>query len=94
MAKYKQLSMDERKTIEGLLKQNVSFRKIAGRIGRDKSTVAREVLRNSCAKRTGAFGQVFNNCRNRHAVQAVQEGGLPAPKLQGLRILLPPLPRF
>jgi IS30 family transposase len=69
MAKYKQLSMDERKTIEGLLKENASFKKIAKRIGRDRNTVAREVLRNSCAKRTGSFGQVFNNCKNRQGCE-------------------------
>jgi IS30 family transposase len=65
MANYKQLSKDERITIEELLKDSMSFRKIAERIGRGRSTVAREVLRNSCARRTGAFGRPFNNCRNR-----------------------------
>jgi IS30 family transposase len=65
MTSYKQLSMDERKTIEEQLKQNISFKKIAERIGRNSSTIAREVFRNSYAKRSGAFGQPFNNCMNR-----------------------------
>ena len=65
MSEYKQLSLNERKTIEELLDQSTSFTKIAKHIGRDKNTISREVLRNSCAKRTGAVGQPFNNCRNR-----------------------------
>jgi IS30 family transposase len=65
MAIYKHLSLDERKTIEELLNQHVSFTKIAKRIRRDKNTIAREVLRNSTVKRNGAVGQPFNNCKNR-----------------------------
>jgi IS30 family transposase len=65
MGIYRHLSLDERKTVEELLNQSVSFTKIAKRIHRDKNTIAREVLRNSTAKRTGAVGQPFNNCKNR-----------------------------
>lgn len=66
MAAYKHLSMDERKTIESLLNQGISFRQIGLRLNRDRNTIAREVLRNSKPQRTGASGAAFNNCANRH----------------------------
>jgi IS30 family transposase len=65
MSQYKHLSFDERKTIEDLLNQKVSFSKISKRIHRDRNSVAREVQRNFTVKRTGAVGQAFNNCKNR-----------------------------
>jgi len=65
MAKYKQLSKDERKTIEELLAKRTSFGGIAKRLGRDKNTISREILRNSQPKQTGSLGMPFNNCANR-----------------------------
>ena len=62
---YKHLTLNERKTIEELLNKGESFAKMAKRINGSKSTITREVMRNSCAKRTGAVGQAFNNCKNR-----------------------------
>jgi len=62
---YKHLSLNERKTIEEMTNQRASLTKIAKRIGRGKSTVSRELLRNASAVRTGAVGQTFNNCKNR-----------------------------
>ena len=70
MSKYKHLSLDERKTTEELLDSGVSIAKIAKKIGRGKSTVSREILRNSRAKRTGAVGVPFNNCKNRTSCAA------------------------
>ena len=65
MSEYKHLSLNERKTIEELLDEGTSLIKIAERLCRRTSTVAREILRNSRAKRTGAVGVPFNNCKNR-----------------------------
>lgn len=65
MSQYKHLSFDERKTIEELLDEKTSFAKIAKRLRRNRSSISREVYRNCVAKRTGAAGQVFNNCKNR-----------------------------
>ena len=65
MSTYKHLSFNERKTVEELLNESTSLTKIAKRLGRGKSTIAREILRNSRAKQTGAVGQPFNNCKNR-----------------------------
>ena len=70
MSNYKQLSLNERKTIEELLSSNTSLTKIAKRLSRDKSTIARELLRNAKPKRTGAVGQPFNNCKNRSSCNA------------------------
>lgn len=64
MAKYRHLSIDERKTIEEYLNKGTSFKQIALRLSRDKNTIAREVLRNSKATQSGAFGASFNNCLN------------------------------
>ena len=70
MSRYKHLTLNERKTIEELLNERTSLSKIAKRIGRDRSTVAREILRNSRAKRVGAVGMPFNNCKNRGSCAA------------------------
>jgi IS30 family transposase len=70
MANYKHLSLNERKTIEELLTESVSLEKTAKRIRRSRSTVMREVMRNASVKRTGAYGQPFNNCKNRSSCEA------------------------
>jgi transposase, IS30 family len=43
---YKQLSQEERIQIQTLLKEKMSVRKIAGRLGRKPSTISREIKRN------------------------------------------------
>ena len=70
MSTYKHLSFNERKTVEELLDEGRSLAKIAKRLGRGRSTVSREILRNSRAKQTGAVGQPFNNCQNRFSCTA------------------------
>ena len=62
---YKHLSLEERITIEHGLKQGFSFKRIARSIGRSTTTITREILKNSCAKQSGAFGSPFNDCENR-----------------------------
>jgi len=65
MQNYKHLSLEERIAIEHGLKQGGSFKHIARSIGRSATTITREILKNSCAKHSGAFGTPFNNCANR-----------------------------
>lgn len=69
MANYKQLSINERKTIEELLNRGTSFKQIGLRLQRNNNTIAREVLRNAKPERTGSYGSAFNNCLNRHSCQ-------------------------
>jgi IS30 family transposase len=49
--KYKQLSVEERETIQEMLWHKASIRKIAEALGRDASTVSREIKRNQTQKR-------------------------------------------
>lgn len=65
MTMYKHLSLDERKTIEGMLNSGTSLKKIAARLGRSATTVSREIQKNAVVRRTGAVGQAFNNCSGR-----------------------------
>ncbi|MDR3364003.1 MAG: helix-turn-helix domain-containing protein [Clostridiales Family XIII bacterium] len=59
---YKHLSLDERKTIEEMANQGTSLTKIAKRIGRGKSTVSRELLRNASAARSGGVAAWEEAC--------------------------------
>ena len=43
MTKYKQLTLDDRLLIEAGLKEGNSFRGIGERIGKDRSTISKEV---------------------------------------------------
>lgn len=64
---YLRMTLNERKHIEQSLKVRKSFSKIANELGRAKSTVSREVQRNSVFLKTGSFGKIFNNCIRRHS---------------------------
>ena len=65
MAKYKHISDLERLEIEHALRQGASLKKIAAKIGKHHSTVAREILARSVASDKGAFGRVTNRCVSR-----------------------------
>jgi IS30 family transposase len=47
---YKQIKLEEREKIYQLLKADISLRKIAKKLGRSKSSISREVKRNSSIK--------------------------------------------
>ena len=66
-ANYLRVTLNERKHIEQSLKIGKSFSKIAEELGRAKSTVSREVQRNSAFRKTGSFGKAFNDCMNRYS---------------------------
>ena len=65
MAKYKHITDIERLEIEHALRQGASLKKIAAKIGKHHSTVAREILARSVASDKGAFGRVTNRCVSR-----------------------------
>jgi IS30 family transposase len=52
MKKYKQLTHKERYQIYALIKEGYNYTKIAKNIGVDKSTISREIKRNSSNRNT------------------------------------------
>ena len=67
MAKNKHLTDLERLEIEHGLRHGLSLKKIAAKIGKHHSTVAREILARSVASDKGAFGRITNRCVSRLA---------------------------
>ena len=65
MAKNKHLTDAERLEIEHGLRHGLSLKKIAAKIGKHHSTVAREILARSVASDKGAYGRVTNRCASR-----------------------------
>lgn len=57
MGRYGHLSIEEREEIMCLRREHRGVREIARKIGRDKSTVSRELARNSC--RRGSRGEFY-----------------------------------
>ena len=68
MSKY--LTYHERLEIQAGLKQNLSFGEIALSIGKDRTTVAKEIKRHSKEKRSGYSGFAYNACRYRGTCKA------------------------
>jgi IS30 family transposase len=62
MAKYKHLSLSERLRIERLLNERASFKEIGRQLGKDCTTIAKEVKKHVDIKRVGSHGKAFNNC--------------------------------
>lgn len=65
MNKHKHLSDDERYDIQHGLSERMSFKQIALKIGRDCTTIAKEVRLHRTFKQTGSFGNPFNDCNFR-----------------------------
>lgn len=65
MAKYQHLTTNERQTIAVRLDDRKSFRSIADEIGKDPSTVSKEVRNHICVSQTGCSGHAYNNCKHR-----------------------------
>ena len=69
MKNYKRLNLDEREEISRMLAQSCSLNQIARLLGRQTSTVSREVLTGSCNKYTYRAGKAQRraerNCRER-----------------------------
>lgn len=65
MNKYKHLVYDDRLTIEKMLKDGQSFKAIGRAIGKDCTTVSKEVRGRRRFRLTGAYGRPFNDCLKR-----------------------------
>ena len=63
--KYMRLTITERRAIEQGLNARMSIRMIAGSLGRNTSTVSREIVRNAVHRKTGGNWEEFNDCANR-----------------------------
>ena len=56
---------EERLTLQKLLKEGMSFKKIAAQLHKDPSTISREVRKYAVEVATGKPGYPFNACKNR-----------------------------
>ena len=56
---------EERLTLQKLLKEGLSFKKIASQLHKDPSTISREVRKYAVEIATGKPGYSFNACKNR-----------------------------
>ena len=65
MRKNKHLSSDERFTIMKMLNDSASFKEIGRVLGRDCTTISKEVRNHIVFKKTGCFGHCFNDCLHR-----------------------------
>lgn len=65
MTKHSHLDLEARKEIEKGLDQTQSFTAIGTAIGKDSTTISKEVRSHIIFKKTGAYGRVFNDCINR-----------------------------
>ena len=67
MAKNKHITDIDRLEIEHAIKQGLSFKKIAAKIGKHHSSVSREVLARRTPSTKGALGRVTNRCVSRRS---------------------------
>lgn len=65
MSKNSHLSLEERFTIANLLNKQTSFKAIGIELGRDCTTISKEVRNHRVPVRTGAPGRAFNECAKR-----------------------------
>ena len=65
MKKHKHLTLSDRIIIERGLTEKASFRSIAKELGKDPSTISKEIKNHVQFKQSGCFGRSFNNCLNR-----------------------------
>lgn len=63
--KYKHLTLDDRIEIQRALKERKSFVKIGEMLGRDASTISKEIKSHARIKDTGTKSRPYNPCRNR-----------------------------
>ena len=62
MEKQKHLNIDTRATIQSELDKGSSFKRIADILGKDCTTISKEVKKHRTFEQTGAYGKSFNNC--------------------------------
>ena len=59
------LSLDDRITISHMLSQQCSFKQIALAVGRNCTSISREVRNHIIFKKTGGYGRCYNTCLHR-----------------------------
>lgn len=69
MTKNKHMSLHDRIIINNGLNNGLSFKAIARTIGKNCSTVSKEVRKNSVHRDVSAPGRIFNNCLHRFSCQ-------------------------
>lgn len=62
MNKNRHLTQEERIIIESRIQRNESFKSIGRELGKDPTTISKEVINHIQFKKTGAYGKVFNDC--------------------------------
>lgn len=72
MTKNKHLTDIDRQEIEHGLRHGLSIKKIAAKIGKHHSTVAREIGARSVTSDKGAFGRITNRCGSRGSCKKTQ----------------------
>lgn len=70
MNKNKHLSQSDRITIEAGLNLCKSFKHIGRELGKDPTTISKEVKNHILFKKSGAYGRVFNDCMLRYNCSA------------------------
>ena len=65
MCKNKHLTYKERQMIEFGINNNEPFKIIAEQIGKDPTTISKEIRTHLVFENTGCYGRVFNNCKFR-----------------------------
>lgn len=69
MNKQKHLTLDSRIIIETQLNSRNSFKAIARLLGKDCTTISKEIKNHICFEKTGALGKAFNDCKLSHSHQ-------------------------
>ena len=62
MRKHKHLTLDDRIRIQQELEARESFKAISRELGKDPTTISKEVKGHIQFKRSGCYGKPFNNC--------------------------------
>lgn len=62
MNKYKHLTLDYRTTIQTELGKGTSFKEIGRILGKDCTTISKEVRKHISRQKSGAMGRAFNDC--------------------------------
>ena len=80
MNKHKHLNLEARILIQTLLNEHHSFKEIARQLGKDCTTISKEVKNHVCFEKAGAWGRSFNDCRHAFLHQcSVQKSCHPCP---------------
>lgn len=72
MTKYKHLTMDERHDIELCLHKRLPFKEIGQILGRDPTTISKEVVNHIKVREVGGRSMGFNACKKRELCKRIQ----------------------